>query len=236
MSPFIIGFASIIPGLGLFLLNKKKIGVTIFLTFIFFLFMQILIHQSKGNTTINMGLGTLWLGQLIYAVKAAISIEESPADYLAPVNQIPIPIPPAELTDVEKKKYRFTAWLTGQLHPGEELLATLEVMPKKTYFDRTTEIFAPSMNNYWIGLTKSDLIFIEVKFDEIKGQYRIPLNLLKSAKLILDFSIDTFRLNFKEGKPKIFKIYPFYYYENQEMVNKINEQIGKNSPSTSKQD
>jgi uncharacterized membrane protein len=121
-SPFAIGLASIVPGLGFLLLNKTRWAVNTFFLVIGLLIAGLFVPDGIWSNILLDVCGLVWFGQGYYAVQSArLKIKQDKGEVVAPRDVSPLSLPPSNLTRGEKLAFKVGETLRQQLLPGEFL-------------------------------------------------------------------------------------------------------------------
>ena len=177
-SPLIVGLASILPGLGFWILGKKRLAVTSAVVVIgAFLVYIAAPWESVYSFSCNVAiLG--WFLQGVYAVYEArtISKVESGEMEAARSSEAKIEIP-SDIPRRERLAYKAQEVIRGQLDPGERIQDAVMVYTS-SYLGG-----ASSMSQYYLGLLSDQIILIGTDlFGKPASVKRIPFYQIEQAK------------------------------------------------------
>jgi hypothetical protein len=204
-SPLIIGFLSIIPGLGFFVLGQPRrgfsvIGIILGLMIVLLFIPVIFLIQLSLYTLI-----VVWVGQIYYAVQTAnVYKRQKSGDLIAPREIMPIGSLPSDLSANERLAYKTNEIVRQQLNPGERLVTSIFAKTTPTYGSHMLlGIYSFFTIKYFhVGLTENSLLLIEQDFFgkpmDIK---RISKTTIKSCKFSKGLTIDQLKLEIVDKKP-----------------------------------
>ncbi|MCP4142281.1 MAG: hypothetical protein GY755_18755 [Chloroflexi bacterium] len=209
-SPWIVGIASLFPGLGYLLLKKWK---EIFIVWFLLVFSFALYNFSPIDSFLEIfGLRIsflIWIAQIYLAVGSARQKKAIESGELAPAKEVEtgdIIIP----LDVPRRKrglYKLEQIMVGQLEIGETLLATILGVDNSQMKIGTSQ--------YLFGLTKDNLIVLSLGMSG-KPQTidRIPLlevNNIEYKKRLLQDKVSIHI----QGQRKPFKVYTNFSFRKE---------------------
>jgi len=201
-SPLLIGIASVIPGLGLWILGKRKhaviTGLVVLGTFFLFLFAPWeIIYNLSCNAMVF-----LWGMQIFYAVYDArmrTKIETGEMD--AAKEAEAVDYIPAHIPRKEKIVYKAKEVVRQQLNSGEHLEAAV--------WSQTMSVLRgmSSYKQFYVGLLTHHLIFIGLDFmGKPASVKRVSIEQLKEVRVKQGFVTDLLILSFGENKPMKLKV------------------------------
>jgi hypothetical protein len=163
-SPFIIGFLSIIPGLGFFVLEQPRHGFGAAGIVVGFFLVAFIIPEKQISSICFQIALLVWLGQIYYAYQAAKLIKrQESGDVVVPREIMPLPPPPPGLSYRERLAFRVRETVRQQLNPGEILIAAILGQTVISFQSHallgTVAIF--TRRQHYVALTKYALILIE---------------------------------------------------------------------------
>lgn len=177
-SPLIIGAASIIPGLGFWILGKKRLAVTAAVVVIGAYIIYVLapwefVYALSCNLAI---IG--WGLQIVYAVYEARIIKKVTSGEMeaARPSERKIDIP-SDIPRREKLPYKAKEIIREQLDPGETIQDAVMV------YTMSYLRGASSMKQFYLGLLSDQLILVGTDlFGKPASVKRIPLHKIEQAK------------------------------------------------------
>jgi hypothetical protein len=177
-SPFIIGIASIIPGLGFWILGKKRLAGTAAVVVIGAYVIYVaapweFLYALSCNVAI---IG--WFLQIVYAVYEAQAIKKVTSGEMeaARPSERKIEIP-ADIPRREKLPYKAKEIIREQLDPGEIIQDAIMV------FTMSYMRGASSMKQYYLGLLSDQLMLVGTDlFGKPVSVKRIPFYKIDQAK------------------------------------------------------
>ncbi len=163
-SPFVVGVASIVPGLGFVLLNKIRWAFNAFVM-VFGLFLAGLFVASEFWGELFAQFSILaWIGQIYYAVQTAKRERKRALGQLDSVRDVPLISIPSALSHGDKLAYRSAETIRAQLLPGEVLKDAVFALIQPSMGQHMLLGIASmlSMKQYHIGLTNKHLVLLEL--------------------------------------------------------------------------
>ncbi|HWQ46613.1 MAG TPA: hypothetical protein VN376_07085 [Longilinea sp.] len=228
MSPFVAGLASIIPGLGLFLLKKRWGGLLAFglvaAAAIGFYFAQTRFAAQLFFDAFFF----IWLVQAIIAISFARNQQRLAKGEMQAPRQVSSSIPvPSNLSRKEKQAYKVRETVKQQLTPDERLYIVLSVIEQPPASAHIIGSPVLQTHQYTIGLTDNNLVRLEYDmWGKLEGVSRIPISSIQTLKLtglsamrFLEITID--------GKKKVWQLAPY----NKEEVDTFISRIQMQKPS-----
>lgn len=176
--PWVVGLASIIPGLGYIILGKTRQGLILFLLIGVSIFFAWLSPWENLTITIATLVLIAWITQGYYAVVYAQRQVKAEAGLELPVRQIPTAPPPQGASLGEKHLHKVRQTVLPLLQPGENLKVAIEGRTGTTSL-LWTLLGAPSMNIrvVYLGITDQNLIFIKTdRLGKPEDLQRIPFS------------------------------------------------------------
>jgi len=192
-TPTLIGIASVIPGLGLWLLGKRKQAIiTVLLMFsLIFLFLFSpweILYTISCNTAVF-----LWGAQIAYAIyEARLQDKIATGKAIAAKETVPVDYIPAHIPRREKIVYKAKEMLRQQINAGEYLEAGIFAQSMSVWGGIST------YKQYYIGLLSDRLIFAGLDFigKPANIQY-IAFDDIKNLRIKQGWLTDNFILSLK---------------------------------------
>jgi hypothetical protein len=201
-SPLTIGFASIIPGLGFWLLGQRKRSIIIGLIVFGLLYMSL---QPTGQCCIQFLILT-WLAQLIFAVQIARTNQKQlRGEIQAPQPAPQFRKPATKLSGDQAREYYSREIARGQLQNDERIIKTF--LGKKHASSGMIALTGPAAffaaSFYCVALTQSTLLLIELDFlMKPLSVKRIPFSNIVKAHFKTGW-LNTDRIAFDFGDEKV---------------------------------
>jgi len=181
--PWVVGLASIIPGLGYIILGKTRQGLILFLLIGASVFFAWLSPWENLTITIATLVLIAWITQGYYAVVYAQRQVKAEAGLELPVRQIPTTPPPQGASLGEKHLHKVRQTVLPLLQPEEGLKVAIEGRTGTTSL-LWTLLGAPSMNIrvVYLGIAEQNLIYIKTdRLGKAEELQRIPFSQVTKA-------------------------------------------------------
>ena len=166
-SPLIIGFASIIPGLGFWLLGQRQRSVVVGTIVLGLLSISLIFFGKPIGQFFAQFFQLAWLAQLVFAIHIARTNQKQlKGEIQAPQPTTQFHKPTKNLSGTQASDYFSREISKGQLQDGERIIKSLigkgHVSASATALAGVIPYFAASW--YCITLTQSNLLVIELDF------------------------------------------------------------------------
>ena len=166
-SPLTIGFASIIPGLGFWLLGQRQRSMIVGLIVFGFLSVSFLFLGKPIGQLSAQVFQLAWLAQLVFAVQIARANQRQLKGETQAAQPVPqFRKPATKLSGSQASEYLSREIARGQLQSGERIIKTFigkkHVSPGQSALGASSTHFAASW--YCVALTQSMLTLIELDF------------------------------------------------------------------------
>jgi hypothetical protein len=193
-SPIVVGIASIIPGLGLWLVKKRRHAIVVaILMFSSFLFIAITSQDLLAGLCLNFFITPIWITQGFYAVHEANTIKAIKAGvFQPPIQKDSIETPPPNLSFQEKQLFKSREFIKQQLTTGEQVLDAMPV------YQMSILQGAGSYRLYYIGLLKTSLLILHTDFTGRPSvSERIEFSSIENIIIKYGLLTDTLQIYFK---------------------------------------
>jgi hypothetical protein len=175
-SPIVISIASIIPGLGLWLIGKRRHAIIAFLLVLGSIFVFIF---SPWETLTSLSCNVtvfLWAMQSLYAgYEAKLAQAVKSGNVQQAKEGMPITPPPSDLSRFEKEAFKAKEIVRQQLDMGEHVLDAIPA------FQMSALQGAGSYRLYYLGLLQDKLAFVNTDFmGKPAGTERIDFSSIQS--------------------------------------------------------
>jgi len=169
--PQIIAVASIIPGLGFWLLGQHRRAAQAFIITLLGAVVAYAVHQATSIPLLQaVGLSVfffLWYIQGLWATNSARllnKLQENPARRAKETNMEDVPASP--FSQGEARLERVEEIAIQQLEPDEDLLAVVEVGGTEVEETSRARIEHP-FQSYYLALTEADLLIMEADWSGV---------------------------------------------------------------------
>jgi len=217
----IVGFASIVPGLGFFVLRRYRTSVYVFLS-VMFLFLLSVFGPWEGLRELCLViLFGLWIIQIYIAIKYA-NMEKSQDDgkSIAPIEYDEKIKIPSNIPRSERMSYKARESVKRQLAMGENVIAGI-------YANRGR------YSHYHLGLTENDFLIVEINFGEKPIDVkRIPISEITLFEKKSGLLADTLKITREGVKTRKYEVHMLQRDEFEKMADKVNEKILENLSET----
>lgn len=209
-SPFVIGVASIVPGLGFILLAKYRSAVNSFFIVVGLFVAGLFIASGIWSDIFIEFSALIWIGQIVYAVQTAnIQKKREAGEIISPREATPLSPIPSNLSRGERLAFKIAETIRQQLQPGEILKDAVlaQIMPSMGQHVLWGAASMLSMKQYYLGTTNQGIVFLELDmFGKPFQINRVPAERIKSIEFKKDFLQDSLSIHLTDEKPLGFKV------------------------------
>lgn len=237
-SPIVVGIASLIPGLGFWLLGQRNRAIVTVTVVVGLGVLSILFREQPVSVLMAGTSGLAWLAQIIFSVQVATGLYHRSLGKMAPPREVNTRLfrrPSSLLSRHEANVLLGRNIAFQQLAPGERLLKAAIARTRIPFgwllLAGPASFFAQSW--YCLAMTQNGLILVQLDFLwKPLGLERLAFGEIEEARFELGWQTDRLRLRFSDGEKLDFEVVHVFREEVQAMASVFNRNLEQHRSQT----